>query len=153
MILIYIVNKIGNQGAKVLGEALFYNNSLTQLNLTCIIYVDIYHCSIIGSLVIPLILSFTANNIDNDFSKELCKTTNNLQKKRMKERKQYQQAISLILLTYFQNSEISLFHLLPLEILYIIIRFVMNDMPAATIDIEFEGNRKYETSSCHQHYD
>ena len=54
-----------------------------------------------------------------------------VQQQRLEKRKQYQQAIILILLNY-RFSEESAFHVLPLEMVHLIIRFVLDDMPAAT---------------------
>ena len=60
-----------------------------------------------------------------------------VQQQRKEKRKQYRQAITLILLSY-QSSEESAFHVLPLEMVHMIIRLVLNDMPAAaTLKMHF----------------
>ena len=72
---------------------------------------------------------------DNDFGngakKELRNIASIVQQQREEKRKQYQQAINIILLSY-RFSEESSFHVLPLEMVHLIIRFVLNDMPTAT---------------------
>ena len=57
------------------------------------------------------------------------------QQQRLEKRKQYQQAIILILLSY-HFSEDSAFHVLPLEMVHRIIRFLLDDMPAATLVVK-----------------
>ena len=61
----------------------------------------------------------------------LRKIASDTQQQRLARRKQYQQAITLILLSH-QSSEESAFQVLPLEMVHMIIRFVLDDMPAAT---------------------
>ena len=81
--------------------------------------------------------AFTANKIGVEGGKELREIENDVQQHRLEKRKQYHQAISLILLSYRFSQE-SAFHVLPLEMVHMIIRFVLNDIPAATtFDIRF----------------
>ena len=119
------MNNIGVEGAKVLGEALKHNNVLTTLYLTGM---EQFNCNADGLILICL---RTDNEIGAEEAKELLVIANNVGQQRVAKKKQYQQAISLILLSY-QFSEESAFHVLPLEMVHLIIRFVLNDMPAAT---------------------
>ena len=54
---------------------------------------------------------------------------NFVQEQRLAKRKHFQQAIILILLSY-RSSEESSFHVLPLEMVHMIIRFLLDDIPA-----------------------
>ena len=78
----------------------------------------------------------TENDIDNEGAKELQAIARSVGKQRLQRRKQYQEAITLILLSY-QHSEESAFHILPLEMVHIIIRFLLDDMPAVSLDVDF----------------
>ena len=80
----------------------------------------------------------TGNRIGNVTKNELRNIISIVQQQRLAKRKQYQQAISLILLSY-RNSEESIFRVLPLEMVHMIIRFVVADMPAApALDVIFK---------------
>ena len=57
-----------------------------------------------------------------------------VRKQKIAKRKQYQQVFTLILWSH-QYSEKSAFHVLPLEMVHMILRFVLDDVPAATLDI------------------
>ena len=58
-----------------------------------------------------------------------------VRQQRMEKRKQYQQVFTLILWSH-QSSEESAFHVLPLEMVHMVIRFVLDDIPAASFDIK-----------------
>ena len=68
------------------------------------------------------------NGIGKKVAKELRKIESSVRQQRSAKRKKYQQTITLILLSH-QYSEESAFHVLPLEIIHMIIRFVLDDMP------------------------
>jgi hypothetical protein len=81
---------------------------------------------------------YTGNKIGDEGAKELQVIASNVGQQRSAKKKQYQQAISLILLSY-RFSEESAFHVLPLEMIHMIIRFLLNDMPVATtLDVKVE---------------
>ena len=74
---------------------------------------------------------YAGNTIGDEGAKELQVIASNVGQQRSAKKKQYQQAISLILLSY-RFSEESAFHVLQLKMIHMIIRFLLNDMPAAT---------------------
>ena len=78
----------------------------------------------------------TGNRIGDEGAKDLRKFASVVQQQRKEKRKQHQEAIILILWSY-RFSEESAFHVLPLEMIHMIIRFVLNDMPA-TLDVQMQ---------------
>ena len=74
---------------------------------------------------------YTGNYIGDEGAKTFREIANDVGQQRLAKRKQYQQAINLILLSY-RFSEKSVFHVLPLEMVHMIIRYLLDDMPAAT---------------------
>ena len=55
---------------------------------------------------------------------------------RREKRKECREAIALILLNH-QFGEESPFHVLPLEMVHMIITFLLDGLPAATLDVKF----------------
>ena len=79
-------------------------------------------------------MACAVNKLSNKGAEELRAIASIVEQQRLEKRRQYQQAITLILLSY-RYSEESAFHVLPLEMIHIIIQFVLNDMPAASFDV------------------
>ena len=81
---------------------------------------------------------YVDNGIGVEGAKGLQDIANDVGQQRLAKRKLYQQAIILILLSY-RFSEESVFHILPLEMVHMIIRFLLDDMPAVTkLDVKVD---------------
>ena len=63
------------------------------------------------------------------------KTVATINKQRVKQRKLINEAIILVLLAYSHGNDESIFHILPLEIIHMIIRFALDGRPAAKLRV------------------
>ena len=73
----------------------------------------------------------TGNYIGNEGAKVLRDIATFVRQQRMEKREKYQQVFTMILCSH-QYSEESAFYVLPLEMVHMIIRFLLDDIPAAT---------------------
>jgi hypothetical protein len=74
----------------------------------------------------------TANRIGVEITKEMQEIAADIVRRRVAKKHLYQQAISLILLNYRFSEDETLFHVLPLEMVHMIIRFLLDDISTQT---------------------
>jgi hypothetical protein len=74
----------------------------------------------------------TGNCIGDEVAKELQDIAKDIVQQRVAKKHLYQKAISLILLNYQFSEDETLFHVLPLEMVHMIIRFLLDDISTQT---------------------
>jgi hypothetical protein len=74
----------------------------------------------------------TDTRIGDEVAKELQEIAADIVRRRVAKKHLYQQAISLILLNYRFSEDETLFHVLPLEMVHMIIRFLLDDISTQT---------------------
>jgi hypothetical protein len=74
----------------------------------------------------------TANRIGVEITKELQEIAKDIVRRRVAKKNIYLKAISLILLNYRFSEDETVFHVLPLEMVHMIIRFLLDDISTQT---------------------
>lgn len=78
---------------------------------------------------------WTGNRIGDEGAKAFKEIAVAIRQQRVKQHKQLKEAIALVLLAYATNDDESIFHILPLEIIHMIIRFVLEGKPASNFEL------------------